>query len=245
MSPAPPNQNARTMTVTVANPLAEQVYHRIKDDIFSFRLLPGDNFTETEMAQRQGVSRTPLRDALFRLQREGYLEVGFRRGWKVCPIDFDRLDNLYDLRIVLEMAALDKLCGQQQATAGLEQLNAIWLVEPEAREADAVRVAELDEAFHTNLVAAAGNQEMTRVHTEVTEKIRIVRRLDFLKKKRIEATYEEHAKILQLIAKRKSTEAQILLRAHITQSKLEVRKITIWMLAEARQWQEPEAAAAR
>lgn len=107
------------MTVTVANPLAEQVYHRIKDDIFSFRLLPGDNFTETEMAQRQGVSRTPLRDALFRLQREGYLEVGFRRGWKVCPIDFDRLDNLYDLRIVLEMAALEKLCSQQEPTAEL------------------------------------------------------------------------------------------------------------------------------
>jgi len=82
---------------------------------------------------------------------------------------------------------------------------------------------------------------MTRVHTEVTEKIRIVRRLDFLKKKRIDATYEEHGKILQLIAKRKATEAQILLRAHITQSKLEVRKITIWMLAEARQLQEPEA----
>ncbi len=233
------------MTVTLTNALAEQVYHRLKDDIFSFRLLPGDNFTETEMAQRQGVSRTPLRDALFRLQREGYLEVGFRRGWKVCPIDFDRLDNLYDLRIVLEMAALDKLCSQQDASAELEQLNAIWLAEPEARQTDAVKVAELDEAFHTNLVAAAGNDEMTRVHTEVTEKIRIVRRLDFLKKKRIDATYEEHGKILQLIAKRKATEAQILLRAHITQSKLEVRKITIWMLAEARQLQEPEAALAQ
>jgi DNA-binding GntR family transcriptional regulator len=228
------------MTVTVANPLAEQVYNRLKDDIFNFRLLPGDNFTETEMAQRQGVSRTPLRDALFRLQREGYLEVGFRRGWRVRPIDFDRLDNLYDLRIVLEMAALDKLCQQPEPSTGLERLNAVWLVAAGARESDAVRVAELDEAFHTNLVAAAGNEEMTRVHTEVTEKIRIVRRLDFLKKKRIEATYEEHGKILQLIAKRRTTEAQILLRAHITQSKLEVRKITIWMLAEARQEQEPE-----
>jgi DNA-binding GntR family transcriptional regulator len=210
------------MTVTVANPLAEQVYNRLKDDIFSFRLLPGDNFTETEMAQRQGVSRTPLRDALFRLQREGYLEVGFRRGWKVRPIDFDRLDNLYDLRIVLEMAALDKLCQQPEPPAELKALNAIWLVAPQARETDAVKVAEFDEAFHTNLVAAAGNEEMTRVHTEVTEN-------------------EEHAKILQLVAKRRATEAQILLRAHITQSKLEVRKITIWMLAEARQEQEPEA----
>jgi DNA-binding GntR family transcriptional regulator len=225
------------MTVTAANPLAEQVYCRLKDDIFNFRLLPGDNFTETEMAQTYGVSRTPLRDALFRMQREGYLEVGFRRGWKVRPIDFDRLDNLYDLRIVLEMAALERLCQQAEPPPGLEALNTVWLVPEGQRESEAVQVAALDEQFHTELVAAAGNEEMTRIHHEVTEKIRIVRRLDFLKKNRIEATYEEHAKILQLIAKRKATEAQILLRAHITQSKLEVRKITIWMLAEARQEQ--------
>ncbi|MFL9925467.1 GntR family transcriptional regulator [Herbaspirillum lusitanum] len=223
------------MTVTAANPLAEQVYNRLKDDIFNFRLLPGDNFTETEMAQSYGVSRTPLRDALFRMQREGYLDVGFRRGWKVRPIDFDRLDNLYDLRIVLEMAALERICQNPDIPPALQNLNAVWLVEEDARESDAVKVAELDESFHTNLVAAAGNEEMTRIHTEVTEKIRIVRRLDFLKKNRVTATYEEHGKILALIAKRKATEAQILLRAHITQSKLEVRKITIWMLAEARQ----------
>ena len=225
------------MTVTAANPLAEQVYNRLKEDIFNFRLLPGDNFTETEMALSYGVSRTPLRDALFRMQREGYLDVGFRRGWKVRPIDFDRLDNLYDLRIVLEMAALERLCQNPDPSPGLEELNAVWLVPEEERESEAVKVAELDESFHTNLVAAAGNEEMTRIHTEVTEKIRIVRRLDFLKKNRVLATYEEHGKILKLIAKRKATEAQILLRAHITQSKLEVRKITIWMLAEARQEQ--------
>ncbi len=225
------------MTVTAANPLAEQVYTRLKDDIFNFRLLPGDNFTETEMALSYGVSRTPLRDALFRMQREGYLEVGFRRGWRVRPIDFDRLDDLYDLRIVLEMASLERLCQKADPSPELEALNAIWLVPEEQRESEAVRVAEFDEQFHTNLVAAAGNEEMTRIHTEVTEKIRIVRRLDFLKKNRVDATYEEHGKILKLIAKRKTTEAQILLRAHITQSKLEVRKITIWMLAEARQQQ--------
>lgn len=225
------------MTVTAANPLAEQVYNRLKEDIFNFRLLPGDNFTETEMALSYGVSRTPLRDALFRMQREGYLDVGFRRGWKVRPIDFDRLDNLYDLRIVLEMAALERLCQNPDPSPDLEELNAVWLVPEEQRESEAVKVAELDESFHTNLVAAAGNEEMTRIHTEVTEKIRIVRRLDFLKKNRVLATYEEHGKILKLIAKRKTTEAQILLRAHITQSKLEVRKITIWMLTEARQEQ--------
>ena len=114
-----------------ANPLAEQVYQQLKNDIFSFRLFPGDRFSENGIAQHYGVSRTPMRDGLFRLQREGYLEVGFRRGWKVAPINFDQLDQLYDLRIVLEVAAVERLgAGGAGAHAALEALKAVWCVEP-------------------------------------------------------------------------------------------------------------------
>jgi DNA-binding GntR family transcriptional regulator len=84
-----------------ANQLAEQVYQQFKQDIFNFRLFPGDRFSENDIAHHYGVSRTPMRDGLFRLLREGYLEVGFRRGWKVSEINFDQLDQLYDQRIVL------------------------------------------------------------------------------------------------------------------------------------------------
>src|SRR3981081_1863343 len=63
--------------------LAESVYLGIKQDIFDFRLLPGDRFTENEVAGRLKVSRTPAREALYRLEREGYLHVHFRNGWSV------------------------------------------------------------------------------------------------------------------------------------------------------------------
>ncbi|MFM0132815.1 GntR family transcriptional regulator [Paraburkholderia sediminicola] len=218
-----------------ANPLAEQVYQQLKNDIFSFRLFPGDRFSENGIAQHYGVSRTPMRDGLFRLQREGYLEVGFRRGWKVSPINFDQLDQLYDLRIVLEVAAVERVgAGGDVAHAAVEALKAIWCVEPELRESDPVKMFGMDENFHRKLVAATGNAEMLRVHNEVTERIRIVRRLDFLKPHRTSATYDEHSTMLNLIERNRVTEAIILLRAHITQSKLEVRKITLSMLAAAR-----------
>ena len=218
-----------------ANPLAEQVYQQLKNEIFSFRLFPGDRFSENGIAQHYGVSRTPMRDGLFRLQREGYLEVGFRRGWKVSPINFDQLDQLYDLRIVLEVAAVERVgAGGDVAHAAVEALKAIWCVEPESRESDPVKMFGMDENFHRQLVAATGNAEMLRVHNEVTERIRIVRRLDFLKPHRTSATYDEHSTMLNLIERNRVTEAIILLRAHITQSKLEVRKITLSMLAAAR-----------
>jgi len=216
-----------------ANPLGEQVYLQVKAEIFDFHLLPGDRFTESELAARLGVSRTPIRDALYRLRREGYLEVGFRSGWSVSPFDFVRFDELYDLRILLEAHAVEKLCALDDDLP-LAALKATWLVPPEGRERDSRKMAALDEAFHCALVEAAGNREMLRMHQDLTEKIRIIRRLDFLKDNRITATYEEHAKILRLILRRKSTEAVILLRSHITQSKNEVRKITLHMLHDAR-----------
>src|SRR5271168_3653730 len=112
------------------NQLAEQVYDSIKAEIFDFRLLPGDRFTETELAQRYEVSRTPVRDALYRLKREGYLDVAFRSGWAVRPLDFSRFDELYDLRIVLEVAAVERLC-RGDSPVDLAPLWAVWSAAPE------------------------------------------------------------------------------------------------------------------
>lgn len=217
-----------------ANQLAENVYQRIKDDISNFLLLPGDRFTESEMAERCNASRTPVRDALYRLEREGFLQVAFRSGWSVRPIDFNRIGQLYDLRIVLELAAIDKLCGAE-LPPDIAELQSVWSVAAEQREKDGRLVGALDEAFHNGLVVATGNQEMARVHQDVSEKIRIIRRLDFTREKRLEATYEEHQKILRLLLQRKATPLKISLRSHIEASKAEVQKITIHMLYEARE----------
>ena len=214
--------------------LAEQVYAQLKAELHDFLWVPGDRFSETEIGQRLGVSRTPVREALFQLRNEGYLDVESKTGWFVRPIDFDRLEQLYDLRIVLELASLQRLGQRQAEPPELEALKEVWLVPAAERLSDGRRVGALDEEFHTALVRAAGNVEIARVHQDVTEKIRIVRRLDFTRADRIDATYQEHAKILRAVIQRKTDQAQLLLKTHIEQSKHEVRKITLHALHEAR-----------
>lgn len=217
--------------------LAERIYGQLKDDIFEFRLLPGDRFSEGEVAERMAASRTPVRQALYRLEREGYLEVYFRSGWQVKPFDFAHFEELYDVRIVLEQAAVKRLCDREagETPALLDELKRIWMVAPEQRLADGREVSRLDERFHCQLVEATGNREMARLHGEVSEKIRIIRRLDFTQTPRVEATYDEHARILGAILSRRCEEAQLLLKAHIEVSKAEVRKITLHMLHSARE----------
>jgi DNA-binding GntR family transcriptional regulator len=218
--------------------LATMVYERVKQDIFDFRMMPGDRFTETEVSSRMQASRTPVREALHRLERDGYLEVMFRSGWRVKPFDFRQFEELYDLRVLLETTAVRRLC-ETDARPELDELKRIWLCAPEDRLADMKEVARHDEAFHSTLVAAAGNREMSRVHEEVTDRIRIIRRLDFTKAPRIEATYQEHAKILRAIVQRRAEPVVMLLSSHIEASKAEVRKITLHMLHEARERAEP------
>lgn len=211
------------------NKLAGAVYQKLKADIFEFRLPPGARFSENEVARRARVSRTPVREALFRLEREGYLEVHTKSGWSVRPLDFAQLDHLYDLRVVLECAAVKKLCAgnPRAALAGLEK---VWLVPPRKRLSDGARVAKLDEEFHAQLVAATGNPELARVHQGITERIRIVRRLDFTHPERITYTYLEHSQILRAIVARKAAKALARLKSHIDASKMEVRKISLHRL---------------
>ena len=214
--------------------LAEQVYATLKAEINDFQLVAGDRFSEVELGNRLGVSRTPVREALFRLRNEGFLDVEPKLGWFVRPIDFDKLEHLYDLRIVLELASVQRLCARTGERPGLEALKEIWLVPAAGRLTDARQVGANDEEFHATLVRAAGNPEMARVHWDVTERIRIIRHLDFTRLDRIEATYVEHAKILRAVIQRKADQAQLLLKTHIEQSKAEVRKITLHTLHEAR-----------
>lgn len=216
--------------------LPEIAYEHIKASIFDFELIPGDRFSETEMAERLEMSRTPVRDALYRLEREGYLRVHLRLGWSVRPFDFNQFEALYDLRLILEEASVIRLCELPQRPS-LESLQSVWLVLESRRSADPREVSALDEGFHASLVTAAGNGEVARCHREVTERIRIIRRLDFTQQHRIDNTYDEHAQILCTLIRGRADEANRLLRSHITTSKTEVRKITLHRLYTARSTQ--------
>ena len=184
--------------------LADFVSDQLKSELFEFRLLPGDRFTEGEVAERTGASRTPVRQALYRLQREGFLDVNFRNGWEVRPLDFAQLDAMYELRILLEQASVRRMkdLDSVELNEVLMPIEARWRVRPADRSNEAAEFAKWDEEFHCSLVAASKNSEFVRVHLEVTEKIRFVRRLSFTEHARITATYKEHSAILETLRHR-------------------------------------------
>jgi DNA-binding GntR family transcriptional regulator len=218
--------------------LAETVYQGLRDDIFAFRLLPGDRFAENDVAERLQVSRTPVREALMRLQSEGLVRGYFRNGWEVVPIDFSRFAALYELREMIERHAVRRLCEPGHAPAAcsafLAQAGAIWQVPRKRRLRDGLAVAALDEGFHLALVGAAGNPETDAVYRQVTERIRILRRLDFAYGDCIGETYDEHIAILEAIAAADAARAEALAARHIQDSHATVRQMGIERLEQVR-----------
>lgn len=221
--------------------LAASAYQQLRQELDDFHYVPGDRFSENEVSARLGMSRTPVREALVRLQREGYISVMPKLGWVVNTIDFVVFEQLYDVRSVLECAAVDLLCASDNVEQRLQPLCGIWCVDAAQRLDGCTQVSRMDEAFHMALVHASGNLEMARIHQDLTDRIRVVRRLEFTRSYRIDAAYDEHAEILRAILMQDSAQAKAMLKRHIAVSRDEVRKITLHTLQEARQ-QRPEVA---
>jgi DNA-binding GntR family transcriptional regulator len=214
-------------------PLERDVYQRLKDDIFEFRMPPGQRYSEQALATALGVSRTPLRFALHVLAKEGYLDrVDGHSCWQVKPLDLDYYEDLYDFRMSIETIAMRRLCAAD-VMAELIDRAAFWRVPKKQRVLDGKEVAREDEQFHRTLVQLAGNREMLRTFDNLTERIRIIRRLDFINPERIAAAYDEHAKILEMLLARKAASAEMLIKAHINESRTEIRHITLHRLALA------------
>jgi DNA-binding GntR family transcriptional regulator len=237
--PPAPALSALTTDTAVPEPergtLGNSVYERLKDDIFEFRMAPGQRYSEQELANRLGVSRTPTRFALHVLAREGYLvRVEGHAGWQVKPFDLSYYEDLYDFRIQIELIAVRRLCAMDPAP-DLSELCDFWRVPRRSRDLCGRTVALEDEKLHSTLVALAGNAEMLRTHRDLTERMRIIRRLDFIEPARIKAAYDEHDKILRALLTRRTADAELLMRSHIEASRAEIRHITLHRLAVASQ----------
>ncbi len=164
----------------------------------------------------------------------GFLQnIGGHSCWQVKPLDLPFYEDIYDFRVEIEAITLRRVCETNIAPL-LTELRAFWCVPKRRREFGGTLVAERDEIFHRTLVSLAGNQAMLRSFDDITERIRIIRRLDFASPERIATTYDEHARILGAIEARDGCQAERLIRRHIEASRVEIRRITFHNLTLAR-----------
>lgn len=213
---------------------AQDVYLQLKTLIMGFELYPGSRVTETELAQRFGVSRTPVREALQRLQLEGYVTVRPKQGCFIREIDIEEIDEHYQVRIALEMCAIELACTRMPERA-LKELARQWdpAYQP-AEEPDVESMSARDEGFHIALAEGSGNLVLADYLQRVNQSIHIIRRLDFTNNMRVDLTYKEHHAICQHLIARDVVAAQQAMTQHIRRSQQAAKTITLEQLSRAR-----------
>lgn len=189
------------------------VFNTLRDMAISYQLRPGERISEIELAARLGVSRTPVREALTRLVTEGFL-VPCTRGFMRRPLDVQEALDLYEARMAVERECLRLAVERAQDAQIAEARRFLQASRGAAADTPVRALVELDEAFHMRIAAMAGNGELSRMLASLNERVRFIRWIDMEKVGR-KSTQDEHARVLEALARRDGPAAARLMDEHI------------------------------
>ena len=205
--------------------LVDEATHRLRDAILSGRLPAGSRLRQLDLAARLGISRTPIREALGRLQQEGLLEILPAAGVRVATLDLDDAVALYDVREVLDGLAA-RLAAQGGRAASLARLErALARMAQCLERQDANQWFPAHVAFHDEIFRAAGNARLQALSAVVRLSIRHFHPLLLKTEHRLEHAYREHRAIFEAIAVHDGERAESLARTHIANAKEIVLKV--------------------
>lgn len=201
--------------------IRHRIFDELRDDIMSCTLQPGSELRESELAQRYGVSKSPIRDALQKLEFEGLVQIVPRQGHRVLPISISDAQDILDLRETLEKAAVKRIAAEA-TDQELETLN-------EYRTADVTRMrafAEYNRSFHAEISRLAGNARQSVVMRSLMdnyERLCIVSLSSRHKEaEAMEAALAQHIAIIDALQDRDGRSAARLSAKHIRKSQSQI-----------------------
>jgi len=208
-------------TKTSSKYSAHDVFEEVAARISRWEIPAGERLTEQRLSEDFGVSRTPIREALRLLERAGLVEEAPPRGYAVRALDLTTIDQIYTIRMVLEELSVE-LAAVAVETDGFKELKARVEVASESKEDGA---SQLREAFHEELAALTGNDELVRALRDIDLRIYAFRRLDLALPQFARAAQDDHLTILELLESGQTAEAKQAMREHIRRSQETVRSL--------------------
>ena len=209
-------QSAVANSVDPSATRTQQVVDDIRLEIIRNVLPPGTRITEEGLADRYGLSRTPVREALRLLTRESLLVHVPRAYYEVASVNLDEMDDLYSMRVALEERVADRIVANG-VVGDLRTLLEFWGEPPSTNDGD-VHLVFADEHFHEALAEASGSTVLPPMLRNINNRLHALRMRDFIDPTRVLRTYEQHSAILHALLDGDARLAASLLRAHIWQS---------------------------
>lgn len=193
-------------------PQGQGAYRRLLDDIRDGLLLPGTRLRETDLADRLGISRTPVREAIRQLEADGLVIHLPRQGATIRSLDYAEVIELYEMRAVLEgtAARLAARVASAVELAELSALNAALSADPAGPEAQ-----QINRQFHRTLLDAARNRFLVKSMSALRKTMMILGPTTLSDPARARAALAEHAAVLAALEARDAPAAEAAMRAHV------------------------------
>jgi DNA-binding GntR family transcriptional regulator len=198
---------------------SELVYQMLRDDIQSGELKPGDRVMEGEIAERLEVSRTPVRDALRRLESDGMVVIEPRVGLRIASLSRQSILELYVMRELLEGTAA-RLCAQHATEFELAELEELVRRE-KGLQGDYDALVRHNHRFHQAIYHGAHNNFLQKSLNAVNDSMWLLGRSLMYSPERAEQAMVQHREILEAILIRDGAAAETIARAHIAAAKKE------------------------
>jgi GntR family transcriptional regulator, rspAB operon transcriptional repressor len=199
-----------------ARQAAPQVFERLRNAILALELPPGSPLSRTDLAAQFGVSSTPIRDALMRLEEEGLVDVFPQHATVVSRVDVGRAQQAHFLRQALELEIVRLLAEKHDGSLIIRLDHTIALQQQFAKAADFQAFMGGDNDFHAQLYSAAGKQELWALVRSRSGHIDRLRRLHLPSPGKAQNILRHHKLITRAIEAGDADAAQQLLRKHLS-----------------------------
>lgn len=216
--------------------LSDQIYQVMKSEILSGSLVPGDRLSLEEFAQRFGVSVTPVRDALRLLAADGLVELLSRRGAFVTRPSWEDIEDVYQIREILECVAVDAVI--QEGPSAIRELQG--LVEGMAAtnvgesHSDYPAYIQLDQQLHQFVVDCMENRKLSEMYADLRGHTLVARALYSASDQRASTTLVEHRDIVNALERGDADAARESIRVHLRNARAEIlQQISAELAAEA------------
>jgi len=196
---------------------SQDIYATLFDRIVSGELAAGTRLKEIALADEFGLSRTPVRDALRQLTGDGLAEIVPAQGARVVSFGADDIEDVYDIRMALELLALD-LNGDSLKLQPLTELRE--RLRKANQHNDLAEHAEIDALLHRHVVESTGRRYLLRVFDEMGRLMQRFRYLGFRDVAVLKRAVAEHEAFLEALLVRDVAKARQVIEAHIRNSKL-------------------------
>ena len=204
-------------------PLRDAVFNTLRQSIIQGKLKPGERLLEIQLADQLGVSRTPVREALRRLELEGLVTMIPRHGARVAGITKRSLSEVLEVRKVLEVLAVELACGNI-TDEECEKLAEIQKRMKEYTSEDLIAFAAADEEFHDVIHQASQNRRLVQILSSLREQMYRYR-LEHIKDENARRIVQiEHENILNALRLRHVAEAKQNMGAHIDNQLITIMK---------------------